>query len=224
MSVNNFKNFFFNTRNSKTESSISEQEFQQQPTTFWQKLLFGWDNLNFRIKLATLLMASTALPVIVVTQGMIVINQENVLRDLKESVQKDGKSFAQEYVGWTQVESQTQAESLAKLVQATKIDLSNSKQVSTQSSLLRNFLKIENGPEPESNKNFQILTDAQGKTVAQDIQILAHDSSSNSLPALDKALIEPKYRTVSLPVGIDLGDIAIVKNALKTGRPSIRFG
>lgn len=215
---NNFKRDLFNTRDSKNESG-SEQEFQQQSTTFWQKLLFGWNNLNFPIKLVTLLMASTTLPVIIVTQGIIVINQENVLRDLKESVQKDGKSFAQEYVGWTQVESQTQAESLAKLVQATKIDLSNSKQVSTQSSLLQNFLKIENGPEPESNKNFQIITDAQGKTVAQDIQILAQDSSSNSLPALDKALVEPKYRTVSLPVGIDLGDIAIVKNALNTGRP-----
>jgi hypothetical protein len=105
------------------------------------------------------------------------------------------------------------------LVQATNIDLSNPDQVSERRAFLQNFLTINNGVDPESNKSFQILTDAQGRTVAQDIQILAQDSSKPALAAQNAPLTQPKYSSVSLPVGINLSDLPIVKNALRTGRP-----
>lgn len=192
-----------------------------QPTSILQRLSQPWNNLNFRTKLAILLVGSAALPVIVATQGLVTLNKARDLNTLKESLQKDGKAFKNEYVLWTQVESESQAENLAKVIEATKINLSSPSEVSSQRTFLQDFLTIRNGAEPESNKNFQIFTDAQGKTVAQDIQILADDFSSNPpLPAdNNQELPVPKYRRVSLPTGINLADIPIVKDTLKTERP-----
>lgn len=187
---------------------------------FGQQLRRQWDNLGFRTKIALLLLGSAALPVIAVTQGLVTLNRNESLQNLKASLEQDGKSFAQEYVLWSQVESQGQAENLAKLVQATNIDLSNPDQVSERRAFLQNFLTINNGVDPESNKSFQILTDAQGRTVAQDIQILAQDSSTKpALLSQNAPLTQPKYSSVSLPVGINLSDLPIVKNALRSGRP-----
>ncbi len=199
-------------------SEHQPQETINSPTLV-QRLRQGWHNLNLQTKLIILLVGSAALPVIAVTQGLVTINKERLLNDLQLSLQQQGKTFVEEYVLWTQVESQSQAENLAQVVEATGIDLSNSAEIAIRRDFLQNFLRIENGAEPEINKNFKILTDAQGRTVAQDIQILNQDASSNSLQPLDKLLPKPKYRPVSLPVGIYLGDIPIIKNALRTKRP-----
>jgi methyl-accepting chemotaxis protein len=185
--------------------------------TFWQQLIQPWNNLNFQTKLALLLIISTALPVVAITQGLVSINHDRELQQLKENLQKDGRSFTGEYVEWTQVESQSQAENLANLVQATKIDLSNPKQVSDNQKFLQSSLIIQNGDDPESNKNFQIFTNAQGKTVAQNIQIV-DDSSNNPLLPTKGAVTKQKYRSVSVPTGIDLATIPIVQDSLRTGR------
>ena len=188
-------------------------------TSLWGRLIQPWNNLNFQTKLALLLIISTAMPVIAVTQGLTSINQKREFGQLKESLQKDGRTFAGEYVLWTQVESQSQAQNLANLIQATKIDLSNPQQVLANQKLLKDSLLFENGEDPESNKSFQIFTDAQGRTVAQDIKVI--EDTSNNTPLLVKTgvLTPQKYRSVSLPTGINLANIPIVKNALQTGRP-----
>lgn len=80
---------------------------------FGQQLRRKWDNLGFRAKIALLLLGSAALPVIAVTQGLVTLNRNESLQNLKASLEQDGKSFAQEYVLWSQVESQGQAENLA---------------------------------------------------------------------------------------------------------------
>ena len=203
---------------SSDDAQVSWQKHQRETTqgsSLLQRLRQGWENLNIQTKLTIVLVATAALPVIAVTQGLSTINKERLLRELNASLQQQGKTFAEEYVLWTQVDSQTQAENLAQVVEATKIDLSNSAEVSARSDFLQNFLKIENGSEPEINKNFKIFTDAQGKTVAQNIQIL-DQSAPNPLQASNN---QPKYHPVSLPVGIYLGDIPIVKDALRTERP-----
>ena len=85
--------------------------------------------------------------------------------------------------------------------------------------MLKDSLLIQNGEDPESNKSFQIFTDAQGRTVAQDIQILDDAASNPLLPVKNGTLTPQKYRSVTLPTGINLKNIPIVQNALKTGRP-----
>ncbi len=188
-------------------------------TSLWQKLIQPWDNLNFQTKLALLLILGTAVPVIAVTQGLTSINQKREFQQLKENLQKDGRAFAGEYVLWTQVESQSQAKNLANLIQATKIDLSNPQQVLANQKLLKDSLLIQNGEDPESNKSFQIFTDAQGRTVAQDIKVIEDTSNNAPLPVKTGVLTPQKYRSVSLPTGINLGNIPIVKDSLQTGRP-----
>lgn len=202
------------------DSQVSWEQQRRETTagsSLLQRLRQGWENLNIQTKLTILLVATAALPVIAVTQGLTTLNKERLLDELELSLQQQGKTFAEEYVLWTQVDSQAQAENLAQVVEATRIDLSNSAEVSERRNFLQNFLKIENGSDPEVNKNFKIFTDAQGKTVAQNIQILDQDSNRN--PPSQALNDQPKYIPVSLPVGIDLGDIPIVKDALRTERP-----
>ncbi|HEY9844661.1 MAG TPA: methyl-accepting chemotaxis protein, partial [Candidatus Caenarcaniphilales bacterium] len=66
-----------------------------------------------------------------------------------------------------------------------------------------------------------IITDAQGRSIAQSMEIL-NDQDFSGYPALppeDVPLQKPSYQLVSRPAGIRLGDIPIVKNALSSGRP-----
>ena len=105
--------------------------------------------------------------------------------------------------------------SIAKSVENAGIDLSNPTEVSARRALLANF-----AVDPLNDligQSFHIITDAQGRTVTQYIEILDEDFSSYpSLPPEDAPLLEPKYRLLSLPTGIRLCDITIVKNALSS--------
>ena len=98
--------------NGKSQASVfsTESLTVKQPSTtktFWQRLIQPWNNLNFQTKLALLIVVSTSVPVIAVTQGLTYISQKRELQQIKENLQKDGRAFAGEYVLWTQVESQS---------------------------------------------------------------------------------------------------------------------
>lgn len=193
---------------------IAKKQFNPKKSLFKH-----WDNLSLRAKLAIFVVASGAIPVFAVTQGLITLNYNRALQDLKASLQKDGAVFKDEYVLWAQVESETKAENLAALAEATKLDLSNPNQVASSSTFIKNALKIQNGSNPEFNKNFQIFTDSQGRVVGQQIQVIDADTN-NSLPAKNAATSTQKYRLVqSLANGTDLKSIPIVQAALKTGQP-----
>jgi methyl-accepting chemotaxis protein len=196
---------------------IQPQKKQFAPT---KSLRQNWDNLSLRTKLAIFVVASGALPVIAVTQGLVTLSHNRALQDLKASLQKDGSSFRDEYVLWTQVESATKAENLAALVEATKLDLSNPSQVASSSTFIQNSLKIQNGENPESNKSFQIFTDNQGRVVGQEVQIIDGDLTNNLLPTKNANASAQKYRVVqSVPAGTNLKNIPIVQAVLKTGQP-----
>ena len=185
-----------------------------------KRFLRGWGSLSLQGKLAILLSITTAVPVIAVTQLLTKASEDRLLSDLRASVQEKGTVFAEEYVLWTKEEAKADAGTLAQLVQSEEIDLSNLQTVAARSNLLQPFLNINNDAAPESIKSFKILTDAQGKTVAQSIQVLDEDfSNPPKMPATKGSLTPQKYRSVLLPTGIPLGDIPIVQNVLKTGAP-----
>lgn len=175
-----------------------------------------WKNLNFRTKLTILLVASTAIPVIIVTQGIVAVTKQSLFSKFQQSLQREGMYFTEDYVVWNVDESRTEAQTIAQFVQTLQINLSNPRQMAASRQLLQNYISNFR-VSPESNsveKNIRILTDAQGRIVAQYVQTLA-DQSFNVPP--DKLQLTPRYRRVSLPIGIYLGDIPIVKNALRTG-------
>ncbi|MES1021827.1 methyl-accepting chemotaxis protein [Gloeocapsa sp. BRSZ] len=205
----------------RTSKPTSPQPLQPKSKNAFSWLRRGWDNLTFRTKLTLLLVGSAAIPVLIVTQGLISLNRDRAIEDLKQTLQQQGRTFANEYVLWTQVDTETQAENLAKILQATGIDLNNSAQVAARREFIEDYLVInENKENPELTKNFKIITDAQGRTVAQNIFVI-EDNFTNPplLPTSNQDLKLPKYRQLSLPTGISLTDIPIVQNALKTGQP-----
>jgi len=201
-------------------STVPSQSQSQSKNPFsW--LRRGWDNLTFRTKLTLLLVGSAAIPVLVVTQGLITLNRDRAIADLKNTLQQQGQTFANEYVLWTQVDTETQAENIANVLQATEVNPNNPEQVAARRELIENYLVInENQENPELTKNFKIITDAQGRSVAQNIFVIDDNFSDEPLlPVPNQALSLPNYRKLSLPTGISLTDIPIVQNALKTGQP-----
>lgn len=194
---------------------------QPRKNSFFREVQKKWNNLSFRTKLTLLLAGSAALPTIAVTQALINFNNKQALQQLENTLQLQGTAFAGEYVQWTQIDTQSQTENIAKILQAAGINLSNPAQVAARRNFLQDYLIInENNENPELTKHFKIVTDTQGRTVAQNIIVLDEDFSKYPpLPKLDKELPLQKYRKVSLPIGISLTDIPIVKNALQTGQP-----
>lgn len=203
-----------NTNSFGVTSTITRQ--RQQPK-FLAATLRGWKNLNFRTKLTVLLVASTAIPVIVVTQGVVAVTRQSLFNKFQQTLQAEGTSFVKDYVLWNVDESRNEADTIARFVQTAQIDLSNPQQIEVWRSLLQNFINNfqVSASSTSIEKNIRIVTDAQGRTVAQHIQTLAEDSF-NSPP--DQLQLQPHYREISLPLGIYLGDIPIVQNALKTGK------
>ncbi len=190
-----------------------QPEARTSRVTFWQRWRQGWHNLSFRTKLAILLIGSATLPVIVVTQGIVVIAEHGLIQGLQESLQKELICLEQEVDKLIQ-SNKVIATSLGELVETTGIDLSNQKDVLARRALLKNFVGY---PINGQGGEIRILTDNQGRTVAQNIQVLAEDFSSYPLlPVENRPLTVPHYARVSLPPGIDLGDIPIVKDALST--------
>ncbi len=184
------------------------------------KFLRGWGFLSLQWKLSILLAITTAVPIIAVTQLLTKASEDRLLSDLRASVQEKGTVFTEEYVLWTKEEAKADAALLGQLVQGQEIDLSNLSDLATRGKLLEPFLKISNDAAPESIKSFKILTDAKGRTVVQSIQVLDEDfSKPPKMPASKGSFTPQKYRSVSLPTGIPLGDVPIVQNALKTGNP-----
>ncbi len=209
-----------NKNSSVTQSQATISQPNQIPPRFKfvrSKLSQSWRNLNFRTKLTIVLVASTAIPIIVVTQGIVAVTKNNLFDKFKQSLQREAMYFIEDYVVWNVDEARTEADTIAQFIQTTKIDISNPQQVARQRQLLQNYIgNFKVSPESSSvEKNIRILTDAQGRLVAQYVQTLAEESYN--LPA-NQLQLTPRYRRVTLPMGIYLGDVPIVKNALQTGK------
>jgi methyl-accepting chemotaxis protein PixJ len=175
-----------------------------------------WRNLKIQTKLFLLLTTVATIPVIAVTQGLVTISENHSLENVKDSLQEKGTLFSEEYVLWTVEESKTDAGSIAQAVQSAGINFSNPGELAARGAYLQSLLPFKNDVDPEQLKSFKIITDAQGKTIAQNVQIFADDFSK--YPSLATKNQSPKFRRLQLASGISLGDIPIVKDALGTGR------
>jgi methyl-accepting chemotaxis protein PixJ len=187
--------------------------------SLFDRLRRGWEDFNFRTKLTLLLVVGAALPVIAATQGIVTIAQAQSIRSLEEILRKELIILEEEIDAQEEI-IEANANTLAKSVEAMSLDVSNPDQVSAIGSRLQSFLAQTKQENPA--RSFYLITDVQGKTVAQDIQVVEGDFSV-SPPLPTEGRIETKFRPVSLAPGIQLGDIPIVKNALNSGRPLAGF-
>jgi len=174
----------------------------------WQRLHQGWNNFSFQTKLATVFVGSAALSAIVGTTGVVALASHRLATSMQLSVQSDLSILEQDLAQLRQ-SNKVVATALAKVVEVSKLDLRNKDDLKTSQTLIK---------EIGQGGSFRIITDDKGKTVAQNIQILGDSFSDNpSLPPANKSPSAPRYHLVSLPIGINLGGIPIVKDALATG-------
>lgn len=199
------------------ENTVESQPLMPKIRVAGSRIASVWQHLNFRTKLAIVLVVSTALPIIVVTQGIVSVTRDALLQKFKQSLQRDGAYFTEDYVMWNVDEAQTEADTIAQFVQTLNINLSRPSQVGAYQQQLQSYmesLKVSDASD-SVEKNLRIVTDAQGRTVAQYIQTLSPAAFN---PSAEKLELSPQYQRVSLPLGMNLADIPIVRNALRTGK------
>ncbi len=207
-----------------TESS--EDLSENKPNVFaifQQKITEKWQNLNFGNKLTLLIMAGVTLPVIAVTQGILQVEKiqaQNYLLDLLDRDLVALETALDETINELSLET----ELIASFIESRELDPNDS----SQKSKLEQFLGDQFEDQPD--ESFYLITDSQGQTVAQFIQTIDEDFSQ--YPPLpeehqneeghlhgeeeDDDEQEQQLRILSLPIGINLGNIPIVKNALDT--------
>lgn len=205
--------------NNHSDATPGQSVEVQVQSPWWQWPGQGWNNLNFQWKLTILLMITAAVPVFAVTTLLNKFASDQFTRDLQATVSDKNLLFTEEYILRTNEEAETEADSLAQAVQQDGINLSKPEQIASHRAYLKNQLQLASDVDPELIQSFKILTDAQGRTVAQSIQVLDEDFSQKPLLPKPGTFTPQKYRSVSLPPGIALGDLPIVKAALSTGRP-----
>ena len=204
------------SHNSIESAPPPEPKPKQIRVPFWQRLRQSWGNLNFRTKLTILLLTGAVVPVIAVIEGSALISRGSAEAALKETLQSEESGFVNDYLLWVKDESGWQANTIAETVQAAGINLQQPTQVTFNTPLLQalvsKMMAAQDSTRHDFYKSFRIITNAQGRTVAQYIQIHA-DYPLGSSPKSQET-IQP----LSLPTGIDLGDIPIIKDALSSGR------
>lgn len=187
-----------------------------------------WSDLSFRNKLTVSFLVLTSLPVVILTQVLVQLTQDNVRSGFQESLQGTKVGLEFENVLWQQEESSTQAAALVGLVEAMNVDPRDPESVETQRTALEGFaqevLAANEAGFPELLKNVRLLTNAQGQVVEQAVVAftpaaeLYHEPIANDT---EDGLDPTGYPTESLspPLGADLTSIPIVAAALAAQEP-----
>ncbi|PSB03640.1 methyl-accepting chemotaxis protein, partial [Merismopedia glauca] len=175
-----------------------------------------WKRLGFKSQLALLLITTAAIPAIAITQGIVWSSQKSTRESLLQTVETNAQGFLNDYVLWLKLESISQSRGMAEAISAAKIDLQNRQQVATNRSLIESLLRpvAHETQRPDTWKSFRIVTDAQGKTVAQYVK-LHQDFPLGTAAEQRNAALE----SLTVPTGIDLGNWSIVQDALKLDKP-----
>jgi signal transduction histidine kinase len=189
------------------------QPGQQQPKlkSLLTKLFRSWRNASFRTKLSILLVSSAALPTILATHGILAVAEKSLAQNLQDSLQKDLANFEQQLYSIEDNYYEV-AQGLQKSVELSGIDLSDRQVVALKQDFFNGLFAYPNTSKFEPS--FCIFTDAQGQTVAQKIQVISAKNQSEILPISSSIPQKSIYQKISLPTGIDLSNLAIIKNAL----------
>ncbi|RMF22430.1 MAG: HAMP domain-containing protein [Cyanobacteria bacterium J083] len=188
----------------ETKPQVSS-ELNYPKAISWQN---RWQNLNFRTKLITGFIVSMSLPVIAVTQSLITVSQGRLLQSLEENLNLGLNALAQNI----QQENQTIINKTKEL--ATDITNSGIGQLNQQ--VAGKLEKILSSKIDQNNlSSFYLITDAQGKTIAQKVYLADEDFKAYSLLPQSKKETKTKFKAINLPPGIKLGDIPIIANSLQ---------
>jgi methyl-accepting chemotaxis protein len=210
-------------RESSARLATAQTVSIEDKSSSWRRLRQRWDDLKFTNKLTLLLVSGAVLPIAVVTQSSIVQTQNRLEQQFQNDLKSKASSWEDDYVLWTEDDSLTEAENLSQLVQIGNIDLSNPSVTNKERDYLQQLVTkalAAGDRRADVTKSFRILTDSKGRTVAQGIKIHQSATAATYPPMPDpQRLIEPsEFSPISPKLGINLGDVEIIKHALQTGQ------
>ncbi|MGL5836084.1 MAG: methyl-accepting chemotaxis protein [Waterburya sp.] len=200
-------------------NKYSENSETKTVDSWWQYPRQIWNNIPLRNKTTILLITVATIPVIAVTQGIVQISKQESLKNLEILLDKN-LTLLEEEINVQKSNLEANVNTLALSVQAAEINLEDANTVAANSQKLQSY--IEAVKEQKSNASFYLITDAQGRTVAQFIQQAKDDGSDYPLLPTETTS-STKFQPISLTSGISLGDVPIVKNALELSRPLSGF-
>jgi methyl-accepting chemotaxis protein len=198
------------------QNNFSSSSSQPQSIPLFNGLVQGWNNLKFRNKLILMLIGSMALPIVSTTQINIWNAQKLALENLEKVLHLE-LDFLEQTISSEQNEIAKNAATLDVKVENSGINLNQVSQEAAELNKLNQI--IASVKQVDADRSFYLITDAQGKTVAQYIQIVDENFSTYPfLPSEEKSTMT-KFRPVPLSTGIKLGELSIVKHTLNQKRP-----
>ncbi len=172
-----------------------------------------WNNLGLRYKLAVIMGLGVAVPVIAVTQTLVMLSSNALQNELETRVRASSQILSDQ-VQSLENEIFGQASDLSQAFQFDNLNPNNLSQVQSRQQFLSSLLSAPFGN--EAGVSFQVIVNAEGKSVAQNIQQL--ESLTSPLPQGNT--VQPaQYKPVKRPLGIGLGDVSIVSSVLSGDRP-----
>jgi signal transduction histidine kinase len=190
--------------------------FKYKHLSIFQSLQSAWLNCSFHTKLTIFLIVGATLPTSLVCYSLTQLAEDQLHEKMQRSLQKD-LVFFQQQQQHLERDHALLADSLVKGVNHSKIDLKDFSKTPIRSTDWQTF--VQSSVEMGFTPSFYLLTDAQGRTIAQHLQVIADSPAQNEALANRQSSSAPTYRSVTVPVGINLGKLAIVQSALRHRKP-----
>jgi methyl-accepting chemotaxis protein len=171
--------------------------------------------LGIRGALFLFLLGGLTVSIVGLTQGMVLFMTQKLTEQENQRIKATLLSL-ENLLDDTQTTNEATAAAIANAVKAARVDLTNGQAIKSQQAFLNNVvIDVHNDFVGQS---FHLITDKQGRIVAQTTEIIEEDFSKfPSLPT-GTSVAEPKYRKLSLSKGMVL-NLPIIENAIKTGKP-----
>lgn len=177
---------------------------------YLKQLRQAWNNLSFRNKLSLLLVGGAILPTLFATQGIVSVAEIKFVQNFKGKLRSQLNTLEINLAD-AKKDIAVEAETLASFVGSQGGVLTDSQQIEALRNLLSSYVRRN------ADRSFYLIADTRGRTVAQYIQVVKDNFST--YPLLDEnKLTKTEFIPVSLPTGINLEDIPIVKDALTSQR------
>ena|GEM_PF-3095355 len=166
-----------------------------------------WQNLGLRWKLTSILIFAAAMPAVLTTEAISRVTSEKYMENLRSRLSISNRQLETEVADIEQ-KNRVQVNTLGKILETNRINWEQ-----PDFSTLQEWLADSNLTDAKMSNNFLLITNAEGKTIAQTIYTL--DGDLTTYPALaDNS--ESRFIPIKLPTGIDLSDLAILKNLTQT--------
>ena len=211
---------YYSQEDLAAESSNSQTFTSEEKSGFWwQGIGKKWNNLSIRTKISILLITGATIPVIAVTQGIVEFAKRESFNTLKEKLVTQ-LTLLEDQIDIEKRSLATNANALALSIQTADIDLNDTNSITANNQKLQSL--IIDVKEQQPNASFYLITNEQGKTVAQFVQTVKDDSSKYPLLPADETN-STQFQPLQLETGITLGDLPIISKALELSRPLSGF-